>query len=176
MFSFRRIQRSASAGLRTKYAQEVATEEERRRAEQGDADAQALLAVVYYNGRGVQVDYEEAVRWARLAADQGNALGQNMLAAAYYNGYGVEQDYYEAARWAQPAAEENEPRAQIVLGMLHWHGNGVPRDLVSAYTWLSIAASHSGVAGGGRLIEHLASRMTPDELEEAQARVRTWNR
>ena len=163
--------------LIARYAQQVATEEDHRRAEQGDADAQALLAVVYYNGRGVQVDYEEAVHWARLAADQGNSLGKNMLAAAYSNGRGVEQDYYEALRWARPAAEANHPRSQIILGMMYLRGDGgLPEDLVSAYTWLSIASSHSGVAGGGTTIERLASRMTPDELEEAQARVLAWNR
>lgn len=162
--------------LIARYAQQVATEEDHRRAEQGDADAQALLAVAYYNGRGVRVDYEEAVRWARLAADQENALGKNMLAAAYSDGRGVEQDYYEAVRWARPAAEANYPLSQITLGMMYLRGNGgLPRDLVSAYTWLSIASSHSGVAGGGMTLERVASRMTPDELEEAQARVRAWN-
>lgn len=162
--------------LLAQYAQQIATEEDRRRAEQGDADAQALLAVVYYNGRGVEVDHEEAVRWARLAADQGNARGQSMLAAAYFNGLGVEQDYAEAARWAQPAAEAGRTGAQVILGTLYRHGNGVAQDYISAYVWLSIAASNSGVAGAGGLIDRLASRMTPEQLEEARARVREWDR
>jgi len=39
-------------------------------AEQGNADAQFTLGVMYDNGRGVPQDDTEAVRWYRLAADQ----------------------------------------------------------------------------------------------------------
>ena len=37
-------------------------------AEQGDADAQALLGSAYYFGDGVEQDYGEAVHWSRRAA------------------------------------------------------------------------------------------------------------
>ncbi len=159
------------------YSRMRATEEDRRRAEQGDADAQALLAVVYYNGRGVELNYEEALRWARLAAEQGNARGQSMLAAAYFQGRGVELDYDEAARWARLAAEQDESGAQTILGTLHMHGNGVPQDYVAAYAWMAIAASDPGTAGGSRVLDSLATRfMTPEQLAEAEARVRDWIR
>ena len=54
-------------------------EELRARAEQGDADAQANLGLMYYNGEGVPQDYAEAVRWFRLAAEQGDADAQYNL-------------------------------------------------------------------------------------------------
>ena len=41
-------------------------------AEQGDADAQFNLGVMYETGGGVLQDYAEAVRWYRLAAEQGH--------------------------------------------------------------------------------------------------------
>ena len=161
--------------LLAKYSQMRATEEDRLAAEQGDADAQALLAAVYHNGRGVEQDYEEAVRWARLAAEQGNASGQGMLAAAYYSGTGVSVDYDEAARWARLAAEQDEASGQIILGALYLNGNGVPQDYVSAYTWMAIAASDPDTAGGSVMLDHLATRrMTPEQLAEAEARVRDW--
>ena len=153
-----------------------ATEADRLRAEQGDADAQALLAAAYYNGRGVDLDYGEALRWARLAAEQGNARGQSLLGAAYYSGSGVAQDHAEAARWARLAAEQGDAGAQAILGVLYLNGSGVPQDDVSAYVWLAAASSRSAIAGPGRMRDRLAGRMTPEQLAEAEARLRDWNR
>ena len=55
-------------------------------AEQGDADAQFNLGVMYANGRGVLKDEAEAVRWSRLAAEQGDADAQFSLGVMYANG------------------------------------------------------------------------------------------
>ena len=158
--------------LAAKYAQQRATEEDRRLAEQGDADAQALLAEVYYNGRGVRRNYGEALRWARLAAEQGNVRGQSLLGAAYYSGNGVARDPAEAARWARLAAEQGDSGGRIVLGTLYLNGTGVPQDDVSAYMWLTLAASDSEVVQGGRILSLLANRMTPEQIAEAEARMR----
>lgn len=48
-------------------------------AEQGDADAQYNLGVMYGDGDGVPQDYAEAMRWYRAAARQGNASAQYNL-------------------------------------------------------------------------------------------------
>jgi len=61
-------------------------------AEQGVAEAQFNLGLMYYNGQGVRQDYAEAVRWYRQAAEQGNAEAQNNLGAMYAIGQGVRQD------------------------------------------------------------------------------------
>ncbi len=44
-------------------------------AEQGNAGAQANLAVMFYFGRGVTQDYAEAATWYRKLAEQGPATG-----------------------------------------------------------------------------------------------------
>jgi TPR repeat protein len=41
-------------------------------ADQGDADAQFNLGVMYDRGDGIPQDYAEAAKWHRLAAEQGN--------------------------------------------------------------------------------------------------------
>lgn len=159
------------------HARQTATDDDRRRAETGDADAQAHLAEVYYNGRGVEVDYEEALRWGRLAAEQGNDRGQAMLAVSYFQGRAVELDYDEAARWAMLAAEQDNVTAQVILGTLYRNGHGVEQDFVSAYAWLAIAVSSGNMAGGQMTLEHIAERrLTTEQLAEAEARVRAWNR
>ncbi|MCH8098520.1 MAG: sel1 repeat family protein [Proteobacteria bacterium] len=47
----------------------TALREWRPLAEQGDAEAQFNLGLMYYKGRGVPQDYAEAVKWYRLAAE-----------------------------------------------------------------------------------------------------------
>lgn len=76
-------------------------------AEQGNADAQYNLGLLYENGSGVSRNSNEAMRWYGKAAAQGNILARAKLDLAY-----------EAARKAQEerkalaaqAAEEEEAR------------------------------------------------------------------
>ena len=68
-------------------------------AEQGFANAQNNLGVMYNRGDGVAQDYAEAVKWFRRAAEQGDASAQNNLGAMYNLGDGVPQDYAEAVKW-----------------------------------------------------------------------------
>ena len=146
-------------------------------AEQGDARGQSVLGAAYYNGRGVEQDYGEALRWTRLAAEQGDARGQSLLAATYFNGHGVvEQDHGEAARWARLAAEQGDAGAQMLLGVSYLNGTGVEQDDVSAYMWLTLSAS-GGIQGAGALRGRLAERrMTPEQIAEAEARARDWEK
>lgn len=46
----------------------------KQRADQGVAEAQHNLGVMYFNGDGVRQDYAEALKWYRKAAEQGYAL------------------------------------------------------------------------------------------------------
>jgi uncharacterized protein len=55
----------------------------------GDAKAQYRIGVMYEEGRGVPVNYAEAVGWHLQAADQGNAEAQNRLGFLYLYGRGV---------------------------------------------------------------------------------------
>jgi len=52
----------------------------RKAAEQGDAQAQRNLGIMYHGGQGVSQDYGEAMKWFRKAAEQGDAQAQNNLA------------------------------------------------------------------------------------------------
>jgi uncharacterized protein len=61
-------------------------------AEQGDADAQYNLGLMYANGQGVPEDDRAAVKWYTLAAEQGFSLPQFGLGVMYANGEGVIQN------------------------------------------------------------------------------------
>ena len=75
------------------------TEQYRKAAEQGNADAQFNLALMYDNGEGVTQDYAEAVKWYRKAAEQGVADAQQNLGYKYDMGQGVLHDEVMAYMW-----------------------------------------------------------------------------
>lgn len=52
-------------------------------AEQGHADTQYMLGVMYQNGYGVKQDYAEARKWFNKAAEQGHETAQTMLKYFY---------------------------------------------------------------------------------------------
>lgn len=61
-------------------------------AEQGDADAQAMIGDIYQ----YQNEDAEALKWYRKAAEQGNSQAQYDLGNVYEFGRGVPEDYDEA--------------------------------------------------------------------------------
>jgi len=74
-------------------------------AEQGNADAQFNLGVMYDNGRGVRQDYAQAMQWYRQAAEQGDAHAQLALGLRYATGQGVRQDIVIAKEWVGKACD-----------------------------------------------------------------------
>ena len=143
-------------------------------AEQGVAEAGDL----YGDGLAAadRGDYATAARLYRLAAEQGLAEAQNHLGALYGDGKGVPQDYTEAVKWYRLAAEDGAANAQDNLGRMYAMGFGVPRDYVQAHMWFNLAASKSSrildMAISDR--EAVESKMTPEQLAEAQRLAREW--
>jgi hypothetical protein len=121
-------------------AQNLELEQIRALAEQGYADAQYNLGIMYADGRGVPQDDAEALRWWRLAAEQGGAEAQYNLGNMYADGRGVPQDDAEALRWWRLAAEQGGAEAQFNLGIMYADGRGVPQDDVEAVRWYRLAA------------------------------------
>jgi TPR repeat protein len=59
----------------------------------GNADAQHLLGLMYYMGRGVPRDYKQAFQWHYKAAEQGHPDAQHALGLMYrYHVAGMPQD------------------------------------------------------------------------------------
>jgi len=81
----------------------------RKKAVQGDAQAQTNLGRLYSTGDGVPHDPREAVKWFRKAAEQGDVFGQLMLAAKYFEGAGVARDPVKGTAWANLAGEHFRP-------------------------------------------------------------------
>jgi uncharacterized protein len=136
-------------------------------AEQGDANAQYHLALMYIDGEGVLQDYETAVKWYRLAAEQGLAEAQSNLGVMYGKGKGVLQDYKTAVKWYRLAAEQGLAEAQYNLGVMYAKGDGVIADKVYAHMWANIGSSN-GKEYSGKLRDFVSKEMTSSQLEKAQ--------
>jgi TPR repeat protein len=94
---------------------------------------------MYVKGRGVPIDFAEAIKWYRKAAEQGDSRAQTNLGYMYNKGFGVPQDFTEAAKWYRKADEQGGPDALFYRGVYN-EDLGVPRDYVEAAKWYHKAA------------------------------------
>ena len=75
----------------------------------------------------------------------------------------------EAANLLKAAAEAGYGPAMRNLGILYFNGQGVPQDYVLGRMWLTLAAQ-AGQSDAADLIQALGAAMTPEQINEAQAR------
>jgi TPR repeat protein len=140
----------------------------------GNADAQHLLGLMYYMGRGVQRDYKLAFSWHYKAALQGKADAQYVIGAMYYTGNAVPQDHLLAVQWFRKAAEQGHADAQHALGLMYrYHVAGMPQDVVLAYMLMNLAAA-SGHRNAVEQRANIARQMSQEQIEEAQTLSRNW--
>jgi TPR repeat protein len=137
-------------------------------ADQGNANAQYGLAVMYANGYGVAVDYPRAIDWLRKAANQGNADAQYLIGFMYDGGVGVTRDDGQAIAWYRKSAEQGHADAQFQLGRHYFGGHGVPKDYQQAMFWFGKAAGQGNPgAENGLAILYLGGFGTPKNIAEA---------
>ena len=118
-----------------------------KKAQNGDAESQFLLAGCYYNGDGVLQDFNETYYWSMKAAQQNYPEGVTAVGQLYYKGQGVAQNYEEAVRWFQKGEQLNEPMAYYFLGECYENGYGVPENKEMAFNCYKNAAE-GGDRGG----------------------------
>ena len=152
----------------------VALKEIRPLAQAGNAEAEHLLGLMYYMGRGVPQDYKLALEWHRKAALKGKADAQYVVGAMYYTGNAVIQDHKQAVTWFRKAAEQGHTQAQQVLGLMYrYHMGGVQQDNVIAYMLWNLAAAN-GSANAAEQRAAVVKSMTQEQLEEGQALSAGW--
>src|SRR6185295_5186835 len=88
--------------------------------------AQHNLGVCYRDGKGVEKDYAEAVKWFRKAAEQGHLAAQESLGACYANGratIAIEDavDAYQYVKLAEEKGYEGATKTAAVIEALLSH-------------------------------------------------------
>ena len=126
-----------------------------KEADQGYAEAQFALALMYSDGQGVPKDLAEAAAWLRKSADQGFASAEFNMGVLCVVGTGVPRDLAQGVQWYRKAAESGLPQAQgalkivadggyapaqHVLGMTYENGWGSVKLDAEAVHWYRKAA------------------------------------
>lgn len=110
-------------------------------ADQGHAQAQLRLGMLYASGKGVQLNYTQAAHWFQKAAEQNLPEAQSYMGWLHANGYGVEQDDKMAGHYYLKAAEQGLAKDQYTVGtMYRWGRYGVEADVQKMLDWYQSAA------------------------------------
>jgi TPR repeat protein len=126
------------------------------------ADQERDGDAAFHNG-----DYKKALELLMPLAQQGNADAECDIGLMYFTGHGVPQDPAEGAKWFLAAARQGQIGAQVDIGIAYATGRGVQKDYVKGYMWFSVAADR-GVEGAKAYRDHVATEMTPDQIERAK--------
>lgn len=152
-------------------------DEWRKKAEQGDAEAQYYLGLCYYVGNGeIGSDLKKAEELLNKATQKGyskarNALGDVQCLLALCAEY---DNPKEAMKWYYKAAEQGSGTAQHHIGYCYYWGNGVKKDFVEAAKWYRKAAEQGYASAQGDLtVCYCRGTGVKKDLEEAE---KWWRR
>ena len=90
----------------------------------GDVRCDYALAVMYYNGQGVQKDYAQSTRYYTKAAEAGILPALVSAGFAYANAVGVAEDFNKAVRYLKKAVEMGDDAAKVTLAEIYAKGYG----------------------------------------------------
>lgn len=76
-------------------------------------------------------------------------------------------NFKEAIKWFSQSAQSGNKNAQYKLGMFYLTGKGLPQNYVYSYSWLNLSSAQ-GVSDATQAKIYLESKMTPQQLKEAQ--------
>ncbi len=138
-------------------------------AEEGHADSQFNVALMYEKGIGVDKDEKEAVIWYGKAAGQGNSAAQFNLGVLYENGRGTAVDFAKANEWYRKASVQGDALAIGNLGMLYVRGDGVKENKVAGVALLLMSATQDPSPENNAKRNITGTRgLTPEMVAEAQ--------
>ncbi|KAG0238040.1 hypothetical protein BGW42_007594 [Actinomortierella wolfii] len=119
----------------------------KRRAQQGDVEAQMTMAFLCLRGEcGVVRSDADAFDWYLRAAENGHAGAQYNLALMYLEGQGVPQSDIDAFRWFHAAAVQGNATAQFSLAAMYDQGSqGIEQNDHEAAKWYRMAAEQGNI-------------------------------
>ena len=110
------------------------------------------LAECYYNGEGVDCDYQKALALYQqtLYSNAANSYGANpayqRIGYMYYEGLGVKYDEAEALKWYERGISDGDPACMIQTAYSYRNGIGTDADMGKAMA-LYEAAAEKGQTG-----------------------------
>ncbi len=111
-----------------------------RAAEQGDAESQTILGIMYWEAKGVAKDINKSMFWNRKAANQGYSDGEHNMGVYYQFGEGVPKNNKTALEWYLKAAEKGHGLSNYRIGEMYELGQGVIKSKIIAIKYYRFAA------------------------------------
>ncbi len=146
------IEKAAKELMKTEKAKDAINNPEthismvKKWADEGDVQAQCIMAYAYHTGQRVPRNNDIAMEWQKRATKQNVPLVKNFIPLEYENqvvpierlfaiagrrshaGKYVEKSVEDAVRWSQMGAEEKDSLATAYLAAAYYTGNGMPLD------------------------------------------------
>jgi hypothetical protein len=104
-----------------------------RCAAMGDASCELQLGWHYEEGKGIEKNLGQAVRWYRAAAEQNHPRAEENLGTMYQFGRGVAKSCKAAVEWYARGALQNDHGNLYSLARMYHYGFGVKEDRAKAH-------------------------------------------
>lgn len=133
---------AAKEGVRlyVKEKYEEAKEFLERAAEEGNADAKALLGKMYVMGRGVGQDVEKGLEYLEDAAERGSSYAMSELGMLYVEGrHGVEKAADKGLALIHRSIESGKYYGYLAMARLHAAGESVELSIEKAIEYIKQA-------------------------------------
>ncbi len=101
-------------------------------ASEGNGEANYELGLRYYNGIGVDVDYQKAKQYLESALNSGCNAASYYLGIMYYNGKGTQTNHLKAKEYFEKSEANNNVFSSYYLGKLYYWGDGVEKNIEKA--------------------------------------------
>jgi len=135
---------------------------------QGDAHAQLMLALMYFEGRGVDKNNVRTIYLLNQAAKQGFAQAQYTLALLLHEGHnGIKRNAASAVRWFTHAANQGLVDAQYSLGLIYATSKSMKSDSKAVLWWQQAAAQQHAQAEHNLAVMYLKGRGVAENRSEA---------
>lgn len=118
-------------------------------AARGNAEAQYVLGVLFYDGLSMKKDKVEGLDLLERAATSGYAAAQDKLGEIYYYGQGIEKNEAKALEWMERALVSGVEYTQYELALLL--DKGLPKNRAKTLEWLERLAARGYAAAQTQL-------------------------
>lgn len=135
-------------------------------AKQANPAAQYSIGLLYDQGKGVNKDPAQALKYLQLASKQGLPAAQYYLGVKYSAGLDVTKDSHIARQLLIQAAQQGHLQAQFHVASLYAKGEGGPQDQQQATYWFNQASENGyGPAQHSLAARYLTGKGTALDLD-----------
>lgn len=150
---------SEGINLYVKEKYEEAKEFLEKAAEEGNADAKALLGKMYVSGHGVVQDMKKGLEYLEDAVERGSSYAMAELGLLYAEGkHGVEKAADKGVELIKRSIEAGKYYGYLAMAKLHLMGEGVEHSVEKAVDYLKQAGEH-GYKHAAEEIEKLKEKL-----------------